>query len=127
MNIQEKRYVLKRIEEIEQTLMRSVMKKYPSKASKRLHEREKLEIIASGKVISYTPKQMRRNSGDYNFPGLSKIFDFSEYEWDAKSNEKYNIVMSLLNDEKTRISDEIMLGDAEEAMKALKEFAEFKI
>jgi len=127
MNIQEKKYVIKRISEISQKLMQDTVKKYPGKAYKQLNEKEKIELIASSKVSLYTSGKIRKNSNNYKLSGLSKVFDFSYYEWDAEQNDKYSIVMALIIDEKIRISDEVMLGDSEEAMKALKMFANFSI
>lgn len=65
--------------------------------------------------------------GSVNFPCIDYYFDFSSYESDEKIDKRLPDLLDKINKEAVRISDELMLGSASDALKALNKFASMKL
>lgn len=124
MNQQQKNYIKKRITEIREHKLSTLRNDLTIKAVS-LSNRERIDLIRLGKVKMRPSTELNR-CNEYSLNSLTTVFDFSKYETKASFNQaKFNERAAKLRAEANRIVDQIMLGDAEEALRLVKEFEDF--
>lgn len=144
INTVQRRYTIKRLAAIKQKLIDTAEKKYII-ADIEPTATEKLQLIKTGKVKFQLKKFLAafkiQKKSNYNYmtrvntyisvleyPSSSNYFNFKPY---SKKGRKDKVKLALTEERITaefqRLSDEIMLGDAELGLKALKDFAKMKI
>lgn len=144
MNQQQKKYAVLRIEEETEKLFLKAKAKYVI-AAKTPSPREKLALLQKGKVkfasnallVSkcridrrgvYQPGGPNTTEEYLSTPGyLCTDLDFSKYETKEKITAKYEPAMKKIRKKAKMLTDELMLGDAETALKTIKTFAKMEI
>jgi len=92
---------------------------------KGLTNMQRLDLIRKGKV-TLLPKKELSLLRNWDRTNIKDVFDFSEYAWESGvDKKKYGKREKAILTESNRIIDEVMLGDAKEAMKLLKAFETF--
>jgi len=120
MNQTQKMYIRKRIEGILQSKATELRKKL-TVPTKTLSPREKVEMIYTGKIKLRPRKDVPLNSSSSLY--INYLYDFSKYETRGGMNqEEYNKKFKLLTNKANTIIDNVMLGDAEEALKLISDF-----
>jgi len=85
----------------------------------------RIRLIRAKKVKMKSDKELR-SIGGYNL-NLGTVFDFSEYEVKGGIDQvKYAAYSRKVAAEANKLKDSVMLGDAEEALKMIEDFENFK-
>ena len=138
MNQTQQKYLLKRIVEIAADLVSKAHKKYEKPAVSPTAE-EMVALINSGTVKPNFKKAMatikvQNNSSKYysctstvNYPCFSSMFNFDRYHKKAITSKKLPGALQAIAKKEQSLSDELILGDSEAALKALDSFAKMKI
>ncbi len=123
MNHTQKKYAMERVQVIAIDKVEAIKKAMPIIPTKTLNYRKALRLIKTGAVkLVANPNKALDSYADF-----TDVFDFKDYHdfdyrgvrHDTKGlKEKTDVVW----DECTRIKDQIMLGDAEEALKLIQAF-----
>ena len=124
MNQEQKRYAMKRVDELRVTKTREAEEKYSVK-SKHLSNEERYNLIKSSKVTIRSKSKI-----EFSQYGncVSDFFDFSKYEWrEHYESDKLQTASALINKKARDIKDQIMLGDCKEAIKLISELENIKI
>lgn len=126
------KHALRRLDE-EYSVKRAALKLscYDKNASKPLTAGELYDDLRKGKVTLAVERDRQIGSWTY----IHNVFDLSKYsdringhEPNGKfDNKKYNDGEAKLNAEYGRVKDELILGDAKEALKLIEAFAKFKV
>lgn len=125
MNHQQKKYAINRIEALKTIKLRQAEEKFTTKEVA-LSPEEKYKLIASGKVKIKSWVEVYRNH--YNSPDLFPSYDFSAFEKPRKLDEvKYNAVKENVCSISQKATDQIMLGDCQEALKLINELENIKV
>lgn len=119
MNASQRKYAIERADAIASRKVREVTDKYttPEKS-----ESELLDAFRKGRVPICSAPKVRRNSGwSTAYTYLSDVFDLSSFssKRDDKTIEKE---VKKIEGAVSRIRDQIMLGDAVEALNLLRDF-----
>ena len=119
MKAMEKKYCVERIDGIYRKKVREVEEKY-TKDGHELDFHEKIELIYSAEpppLISRAAAMKIKDSYRY---GRLAIFDFSCFESEEEVDRpKIDAAKVKLEAKRTSLNDEIMLGDAQEMLKAI--------
>lgn len=142
MNQTQKKYAVLRIEEETEKLILKAKAKYIV-AAKEPSAQEKLKLVQAGKVKfpshSFLAKKCKvdtRSVYHHRGPSTEEEYlstpcytnlDFSKYEFKEKITAKYAPAMKKIRKEAKRLTDELMLGAAEKALKTIKAFAKMEI
>jgi hypothetical protein len=134
MNQTQQKYLLKRLDEIKLQLICNASNKYKTKAVK-INDKEKYKLIKSGVVKFNVKKLFAEIKCKKNYYGVDTLywpvfqngFDFSKYFKEEKTDLRYGLTVERIDAEYTRLSDELILGDSDKALKAINKFANFKI
>jgi len=123
MNQTQRTYIRKRVEGILLEKTAEARMKFTTQA-KTITNHERVNLIRAGKV-KLKPRTELAKLGAYN-TNLSAVFDFSDYE----TNGHTDTAAVLKHTKKLRvkaneINDNVMLGDAVEALKMIKDFENF--
>jgi hypothetical protein len=117
MNPQQRKYAMERIDRVAMVKISQAKKKYTTEAVT-LKNEEKLKLIKDGAVKL---KNLDIIKGQY-CPDLYPSFDFSKHESPEKlDSEKYDKVDKTITRLAVQAKDNIMLGDASEALKIIAE------
>jgi len=123
MNQTQKKYALERIDILTIQKLKKLRTKY-TRQSKSLTNKERYNLIKAGKVPMRSEKEF--DKFNYQKDRVNNVFVFSKYEWDTTLNTKeYNPRKEKILNESQKIKDQIMLGDAEKALKMIQEFETF--
>ena len=125
MNQQQRNYIKRRVTNILNDKTAEARKKFTNKAVY-LSNEERLDLIFDGKVEMRSKKDiLSRNR--YGNPPLTTVFDFSDYEdKGGLQQQAYSDHCKKLNNKANEIIDKVMLGDAEEAIRMIKDFEDFE-
>jgi len=119
----QKQYALERVDRIATRKIDKLKEKYTRKG-KTLTDKERYCLIRDGKVPVRSEKEFDKFS--YHQNEVTSVFVFSKYEWAATLNTKeYNPRKDKIIEELQRIQDQIMLGDAAEALGLIQKFKSF--
>ncbi len=117
MNTHEKKYLMQRLGTIKGKKMSEINKELPEVRG--LNAEEKVNLIRQGKVPFKMPKEISI------YTSLYPCFDYSAFEPDnTEVTAERERRVSLLDKELCRLEDTIMLGEAGEALRLLREFEE---
>ena len=126
MNHHEKKYARKRLEDAKREMLVKVNNRH-SKEGKSLSNKEKYDLIKLGKAKLF-PKSIflvKSNEG-YRSDTVSNLYDFSKFEWSPKNDsESIKKDREKIESEFTRVLDELMLGDCDQALSMIKDFEKF--
>ncbi len=125
MKPREQAYAMERIEEIAEQKFRAIEKELPVLKPKRITYKRALVLIKQGKI------KLKPNYPDrelYSNDDFDNVFDVTEYHEDTYNfspydKKAYEKKAEPIRKEVRRIKDQIMLGDATEALKLIEEFA----
>lgn len=123
MNTQQIRYAINRVDAIEKEHLSKISDKDFKSKGKRLTDEERLKLLKAGKV-KFRERDMlqfvRGCGGLYRseatFPGETP---------DTFDEKGYRDALNAIRDEATRIRDGLVLGNEDQALKALKAFEKF--
>jgi len=127
MNQTQKKYAMLRVEDILEHKARKIRKAMPkSPVKKQLTYRQAAKLIKDGKVKLHV--DMPPNKTMYDCKYITDMFDFSDYCTREPRGPGYDEDACMkkikpFHVECQRIRDQIMLGDSEEALKLIDEFA----
>jgi hypothetical protein len=125
MNQTQKVYIRKRIEGILQSKLAELRKKLTVQP-KTLSPREKIDMIYTGKVKLKPRKDVPLNVSSSLY--VTHLYDFTKYETRGGiDQEKFSKIYKTLKKEADTIIDNVMLGDAEEALKLIQNFEDMSI
>lgn len=120
MNLSQKKYAMDRVNQIEYAKIREIEKKFTVPEVK-LTNIDRIRLVRSGKakLISNTKiLEFSNHTRDY----ISYMFDFSNHESVSKTNSaSVKKASAPIKKKSQEIKDQIMLGDAEEALKMITE------
>lgn len=122
MNQQQKNYAMNRVDSIlEKKTSKISREKFKTKA-KELNNLQMIELIRSGKVkLKSKDKIIKMRSWDTD--SIKHVFDFSKYiTKEIFDHEGYNKKINPYVKEAQKIKDQLMLGDAEEAIRLINKF-----
>ena len=118
MNQQQKNYAMARVSFITESKKKEIIAKFTTPA-KKLTDQQATDLIASGKV-KFLPMKFNR------YTDLFDAYDFSKYESDAVYDEvRANPLIAKLQAESVKVQDILMLGDEDDALKAIRDFEKF--
>jgi hypothetical protein len=126
MNQTQKRYAIERVEAIENQKLRDLKESIPAPKPKKLTVKSACKLIKDGKV-----KMSGKAAPDTTIDGeyISKCFDFSKYHdyrpgyrCSSYDTEKYAKLSQPIIKKAQDIKDQLMLGNADEALKMIQEF-----
>ncbi len=121
MNMKQREYALARISAIEKVKIESVQEKYAIPA-RFLSKKDKADLINSGAV------KLRPGVHDgYRSVYWDDAFDSSAYEADNSYKNGFEEAADAVRYEARRIRDNLMLGDAQEALAALRSFENLEV
>ena len=129
MNQTQKKYAIERVEFILRCKVATIKEAMPKKAvPKRLTYRQAVKHIMGGKVK--LDKGIIPSEEMYHYKNIGDMFDFSAYRTTNSYDEHYDVdafnrKTTPLWKECQRIKDQVMLGDSDEALKLIEEFAKF--
>jgi len=124
MNQVQRVYIRKRVEGILASKLADARVKFTIKADMLPHQ-ERIQLIRAGKVKVKSEKDLM-TPGNYGNLYVNTIFDFSKYETKGGLDQKaYQACSKKLTAKAHDINDSVMLGDAEEALKMIKDFERF--
>jgi hypothetical protein len=120
MNQKQKEYAIERVTNIFSSKQQSIEAKYTVE-SKPISGNEMIDLVLKGKCPKRkNPDRPRYNNSVY----LRDVFDFSKFEVVGGTDyKKAGKEIAPIRAEFQRIKDQIMLGDAEEAVKLIEKFA----
>ena len=125
MNQLQRTYIKRRVEGILAEKIAESRVKFTAK-SKMLTNQERIQMIRAGKVKMKSEKDLL-SAGNYGSLYINTIYDFSKFEvkggLDQAAHSKHT---KKLKAKANEICDTVMIGDAEEALKMIKEFENFK-
>lgn len=126
MNQQQRNYVIKRVREILITKEKELRKSLTKNAI-RITKRARLTLLQNDKVKIKSDSALSKLN-DWDLDYVSCVFDFSEFEQPKKfDDEKYKKKSLVIKKEANRIIDQLMVGDAKEALVLIKSFEDFEI
>ena len=117
MNQSQRNHAIERIKNLRQKKIEDAT---VVKEAKTLSSIERINLIRRG-AVKLKPQSKINKMWSGNLGDIDRVFDFSKYAW----NEQEIIDpkrLSLINKKTEEAIDQIMLGDAEEAIKIIKEF-----
>lgn len=120
MNNQQLKYAKDRIDSIYRHNCNKVRDHYREK-SKVLSMDEKLKALSEGR---FSIQQPHKDSAPYVYKVLE---NFIVYEGEENYEVEVSKKMKELENERTRLLDELILGDEEKAFESIRAFAEFKV
>jgi len=127
MNQTQRKYLAKRITEIELSKIKKIQDKFTTKA-KTLLSSEKVSLLKAGKVKINTDEIINEISKCNSYVYISQFTDFSAYETlFSVDHDAINKATGKIKKEAKRLVDDVILGDANEALEALKSFEEMEI
>lgn len=115
MTKSQQEYALKRLKEVYEEKQKGLKSKYTSPA-KRLGEKEKLSLIQEQKVL------MKDKDTFYRYTYLIDAYDFTGWEHEESTTPEGVTQMAELTARYEDACDLVMLGDAVEALEAIKNF-----
>lgn len=118
MNKDQRKYALGRIASITHRKVREAEKRL-TKQEVRLDLAEMLRLIRDGEAM------LREfvNPGIYNIQGVLRgVFDFSGYETEKSTDPALEKEVARIKRQAAQLEDEIMLGDAAEALDKINQF-----
>lgn len=123
MNHTQKKYAMARVDEIAHSKVRAIEKTMPTIPLKTLNYRKALKLIKDGKVKMVADA----NKVIDTYADFTDVFDFSPYHSFSRRGDQYDTKafgkkVEVVRTECVRIKDQIMLGDAEEALKMILAF-----
>jgi len=111
------KYAMNRVSSVVRQKEQTLRDKF-TKPSKHLSGEQEIKLVLSGKVKKRQIPYDRHCS-----PYLSDVFDFSKYQDNGSFDEKsFNAEMKPIRKKVQEINDNLMLGDAKEALKMIQEF-----
>ncbi len=110
-------YAIRRLTETYRTRQAAIRAEHET-PEKKLSMDQKWQMVLAGRAAARADLTYMTGSS-----GWMGLFDWSEHEHDAVMSPAGEQQMELLKRELTRAKDEIMLGDAEEALALLRAFA----
>lgn len=113
MNQKQREYAIERVRALRGKRILALKEKYITPA-KRLSRQEKFELVRSGKV------KVRNENEDFAPHYWVDLFDFSKFEAEAKAHPKFDEFVDAEKARAQKVIDEIMLGDAEEALNLIR-------
>ena len=117
MNQQQRKYSVSRVEEIFLLKSEELREKH-TKEGKTLSGEEKVKALKSGK---FKIKPDIKNLDSYSY--ITRVFDFTGEKKSVFNQALFDKEVKTLRKEKSKILDEIMLGDEENALRLIKEFS----
>ena len=111
------KYVIERIEAIVKTKREAIRKKYKHVLD--FSDNDKVEMIKNHSVPCMIPVYFDR------YTRYMDCFDYSGTAFYAEQ-KKMNACLDALEDYRTRLIDQIILGDAEEALSQLQTFSQME-
>lgn len=125
MNQAQRTYIKKRVEGILNEKSIKARTRYTTKGVT-LTNRERLDLIRSGGVKLRSSLELNKLS-EYSLSSISTVFDFDKFETKQSfDQDSYSKVVVKLKAKANEITDKVMLGDAEEALRMIKEFETFE-
>lgn len=116
MNQQQRKYALARVSEIK-TVKIERLKKELTKPAVRLNKEQRLSAFRKGE---FTIKKEATEISNYTY--VVDIISFNAESEEKFDKEKFHKQSLLIEKQANQVSDEIMLGDAQEAMRLLEKF-----
>lgn len=129
MNQTEKKYTIRRIEEITNRCIKEFERKFKSEntvPAKYLSNKEKLTLIHEGTVKLREFDKALLKTGTYSNLTMSDVFDFSGHEQirHVKNRDKMNKAVENMANHCVAAKDKIMLGSSDEALTVLSSLEE---
>ena len=125
MNQAQRMYIKKRVEGILTEKMAEARVKFTTPANM-LTNQERIDLIRTGKA-KMKPNHELMRLGNYGL-NLTSVFDFSKYETKGSTDQKaLQAHKKKLTTKAHEINDSVMLGDAEEALKMIRDFENFNV
>lgn len=125
MNQLQRTYIKRRVEGILAEKIAESREKFTIK-SKMLSNQERIRLVRTNKVRMKTEKELL-SCGNYGSLYINSIFDFSKFEVKGGLNQvEHSKHTKKLKAKANEICDTVMIGDAEEALKMIKDFESFK-
>ncbi len=130
MNQMQKNYVAKRIAEIARDLEAKSRTDCYHKGTEPLSAYDRLKMITTGKVKMKSKAAImgrdETHRGYQGMPGVDEVFDFTPFiKKSFMDQRKHDARCVAIHVEVSRLTDEVMLGDAEEALAHLAKFEKF--
>ena len=126
----EKKYSIERVRKISSRKQVEVREKYSTRAVS-LGNSETRDLFFTGKVKMKTKARVAEafiGHASYGAPMWHELYDWTQWEKDATSDDKkIREGQQKIEQEETRVCDEIMLGDEQEALKAIRVFDAMKV
>ena len=117
MNHKQREYALTRVNQILANRLGALATRFKAEV-KLLTDRERADLLRKGKVkLKASVEQVT------TWTDVVDAFDFSPFEQREKTTPEYAPAAKALEDEAQKVRDQIMLGDAEEAMRLLESFS----
>ena len=121
MNQQQRKYAMQRVTDIKDEKISALQTRY-TKKGKSLTWAERIRLIRKG-LVKLKANQSINELFWHNQGEIEHVFDFSKYEYTDTLDEKlFTLGQDRILKKFTKIIDEIMLGDAKEAMKLIRDF-----
>jgi hypothetical protein len=125
MNKREQEYAIERINYLANQKLEAIKDALPVLKPKRITYTKAVALIKQGKIL-INPKF--RNKELYSNDDFDNVFDVTKYHEERYNftpydEDKFKKKAAPIYAEVTRIKDQIMLGDATEALKMIEEFA----
>ncbi|MFG1395889.1 hypothetical protein [Roseixanthobacter pseudopolyaromaticivorans] len=118
MNQQQRKYALERVDQITRKKIDDLRVKFRVEGRVITDER-RAELVRTGKV-----KLRSEDTPISSYTRVMDAFDFSKYEWSAGPDPvRFNPAKAEVEASSQKVRDRIMLGDTEEALLLLEEFA----
>lgn len=121
MNQAQKNYTTRRINEIENEKVRVLTERCTLPAV-RLNNKQKYDLIKSGKVQLFPASKFDANNYGY----VDHFFDFSKHTHESSMLEIFEKHKEKIRTAANKARDSVMLGDDEEALAAIQAFDKFK-
>lgn len=127
MNHTQKKYAIERVDGILEWKINQIKAAMPRiPVLKQLTYKQAAKLIKDGTVK--LDKDVAPTQKMYKCKNITDMFDFSDYRTDSYNQDKYDVddcnkKTAPLYKECQRIKDQIMLGDAEEALKLIERFS----
>ena len=126
----EKKYSIARVQKISRRKLTEIREKH-SIHGVSLSCNEKRDLLLAGKAKMMTKTKLAEafiNYTSYGAPLWCSLYDWTQWEKKATSNDKkIREGQQKVEQEETRVCDEIMLGDEQEALKAIRAFDAMKV
>lgn len=124
MNLQQKQYALKRLDDVKNEKLRLAKESFRIE-EKRLSDKAKYDLISKGKI----PIRKYEEIGSGYRGGFCYLYDFEAHGFEVSGgtdDEKYSPVAKMINAKAIEAKDQIMLGDCEEALRLIQELEKLK-